>query len=162
MFEKFGEFDSYEEINRAAVAQLAEGDIEAIYIIAEENGLDKEDAEDFCTGAIEELTTAELAAVGKLSLEAKKLELKDIMADWKDLIVEQCMDNRELALAVRKKGKRLEECMGIILKSAFERKEEVPKEIVKAAKLTPPLYMGIPGKAEIKKITEKYYLGDEK
>ena len=28
MFEKFGEFDSYEEINRAAVAQLAEGDIE--------------------------------------------------------------------------------------------------------------------------------------
>ena len=84
------------------------------------------------------------------------------MADWKDLIVEQCMDNRELALAVRKKGKRLEECMGRILKSAFERKEEVPKEIVKAAKLTPPLYMGIPGKAEIKKITEKYYLGDEK
>ena len=54
MFEKFGEFDSYEEINRAAKAQLEEGDLEAIKTIAKENGLDPEDAEDFCTGAIEE------------------------------------------------------------------------------------------------------------
>lgn len=54
MFEKFGEFDSYEEINRAAKAQLEEGDLEAIKTIAEENGLDPEDAEDFCTSATEE------------------------------------------------------------------------------------------------------------
>ena len=47
MFEKFGEFDSYEEINRAAKAQLEEGDLEAIKTIAEENGMDPEDAEDF-------------------------------------------------------------------------------------------------------------------
>ena len=38
MFEKFGEFDSYEEINRVAKAQLEEGDLEAIKTIAEENG----------------------------------------------------------------------------------------------------------------------------
>ena len=43
MFDKFGEFDSYEEINRAAKAQLEEGDLEAIRTIAEENGLDPED-----------------------------------------------------------------------------------------------------------------------
>ena len=75
MFEKFGEFDSYEEINRAAKAQLEEGDLEAIKTIAEENGMDPEDAEDFCTGAIEELTTPRLAAIGKLELEAKDLSL---------------------------------------------------------------------------------------
>lgn len=46
MFDKFGEFDSYEEINRAAKAQLEEGDLEAIKTIAEENGLDPEDAEE--------------------------------------------------------------------------------------------------------------------
>lgn len=40
MFDKFGEFDSCEEINRAAKAQLEEGDLEAIRTIAEENGLD--------------------------------------------------------------------------------------------------------------------------
>lgn len=65
MFDKFGEFDSCEEINRAAKAQLEEGDLEAIRTIAEENGLDPEDAEDYCTGAIEELTTPCLAAIGK-------------------------------------------------------------------------------------------------
>ncbi len=74
MFEKFGEFDSYEEINRAAKAQLEEGDLEAIKTIAEENGLDPEDAEDFCTGAIEELTTPSLAAMGKLELESERSE----------------------------------------------------------------------------------------
>lgn len=47
LFEKFGEFDSAEELNRAAAAQLAEGDIDAIYGIAEENGIDREDAEDY-------------------------------------------------------------------------------------------------------------------
>lgn len=47
LFEKFGEFDSAEELNRAAAAQLEEGDIDAIYGIAEENGLDREDAEDY-------------------------------------------------------------------------------------------------------------------
>ena len=38
MYDKFGEFDSAEELNRAAAAQLREGDTEAIYIIAKENG----------------------------------------------------------------------------------------------------------------------------
>lgn len=80
MFEKFGEFDSYEEINRAAKAQLEEGDLEAIKTIAEENGLDPEDAEDFCTGAIEELTTPSLAAMGKLELEAGKTQ--EIQSDF--------------------------------------------------------------------------------
>lgn len=159
MFEKFGEFDSYEEINRAAAAQLKEGDTEAVYIIAEENGLDKEDAEDFCTGAIEELTTPELAAAGKLNLETKELGMKDILLDWKDSIVEQCIENRELAIAVRKKGKRLEQCMGNILKAAFGKKEQVNEAIVKAAGLNPPLYIGMPGKAEVRKIIESYYMG---
>lgn len=79
MFDKFGEFDSAEEINRAAAAQLKEGDLDAIKTIAEENGLDPEDAEDFCTGAIDSLTTPLLAAIGKLEMESKDLGLKNMM-----------------------------------------------------------------------------------
>lgn len=37
MFDKFGEFDSAEEINRAAAAQLKEGDLDAIKTIAVHN-----------------------------------------------------------------------------------------------------------------------------
>lgn len=43
MYEKFGEFDSWEEINKAARAQLEEGDLDAIKEIAKENGLDPEE-----------------------------------------------------------------------------------------------------------------------
>ena len=162
MFEKFGEFDSFEEINRAAAAQLKEGDTEAVLAIAEENGLDREDAEDFCTGAIDELTTASLAAVGKLDAEAKELQLKGMMMDWQDSIAERCLEDRTLAVAVRRKGKRLEQCMGEILKAGFRKKEEIHKKIVKVAGLNPPLYIGMPGKAEIRKIVENYYLGEKK
>ena len=47
MFDKFGEFDSVEELNRAAAAQREEGDEEALFLLAKENGIDKEDAEDY-------------------------------------------------------------------------------------------------------------------
>lgn len=73
LFEKFGEFDSAEELNRAAAAQLAEGDIDAIYGIAEENGIDREDAEDYIDGAAPELCTPIMAALGKLKVVKKKL-----------------------------------------------------------------------------------------
>ena len=43
MFDKFGEFDSHEELNRAAAAQLKEGDDEALMALAQENGIDEED-----------------------------------------------------------------------------------------------------------------------
>ena len=82
LFEKFGEFDSAEELNRAAAAQLAEGDIDAIYGIAEENGIDREDAEDYIDGAAPELCTPIMAALGKLKVEAAELEPQEIMEDW--------------------------------------------------------------------------------
>lgn len=162
MFEKFGEFDSYEEINRAAKAQLEEGDLEAIKTIADENGLDPEDAEDFCTGAIEELTTPCLAAIGKLELEAKDLSLTGALRDWTDFIEQLCLEDEEMAFAVRRKGKSLKDGMALILKNAFNDKAQLDDRITKAAGLTPPLYISIPGKAQIKEIVRKYYLGEKK
>ena len=53
MFDKFGEFDSVEELNRAAAAQKAEGDEEALIAIALENGIEKEDAEDYMDDCVE-------------------------------------------------------------------------------------------------------------
>ena len=35
MFDKFGIFDSAEELNRAAAAQLSEGDTEALFALAQ-------------------------------------------------------------------------------------------------------------------------------
>ena len=47
MYDRFGEFDSWEELNSAAQGQKEEGDEESLLILAKENGIDKEDAEDF-------------------------------------------------------------------------------------------------------------------
>ena len=47
MFDKFGEFDSFEEINRDAENEKNAGDEEAVKNLAEENGLDPEDTKDY-------------------------------------------------------------------------------------------------------------------
>lgn len=164
MFEKFGEFDSYEEINRAAAAQLAEGDAEAIRTIALENGIDEEDAEDYIDGMVPELATPMMAASGKLKVEAEELKLEGIFEDWKILILQMCSESPEFCLAVRRKGKRMEECLGKILESAFNSKKQVSERICVAAGLRKngrkdPVYMGIPNRAEARKIIQDYYLG---
>ena len=66
MWENFGEFDSAEEINRAAAAQLSEEDTDAILLIAKENGIDEEEAQDYIEGAVPALCTPMMAALGKL------------------------------------------------------------------------------------------------
>ena len=47
MFKVFGEFDSSKEINMTAEGLLNEGDKDNLYVLAQENGLDKEDVDDF-------------------------------------------------------------------------------------------------------------------
>lgn len=167
MFEKFGEFDSVEELNRAAVAQLKEGDTEALIALALENGIDKEDAEEYIDGCVEELATPLMAATGKLKIETEELELKGIVEDWKDSIIELCMNEEEMCAAVRKKGKTLRDCMAQLIKFAFENKVQISDKIVDATKvmhngklekMRKPLYLGVPNRAEVKKIVKAYYL----
>ena len=168
MFDKFGEFDSAEELNRAAAAQFKEGDEKAIYDIAEENGIDKEDTEDFMDGFIQELVTVRSAAIGKLKVESEDLELKGIVIDWKDALIEECMESEEMCMAVRKKDKSLKCCLAKLIRFAFENKVQVSNKIVSVTKVTHngkeenlrgPLFLGIPSKADTKKLIREYYLG---
>ena len=166
MFDKFGEFDSVEELNRAAAAQAKEGDEEALVALAVENGLDKEDAEDYMDGVTDVLATPLMAAVGKLKVEAEQLKLAGILIDWKDAVAEMSMEDEKLQAAVRRKGKSLRDCLAAMLRYAFENKVQVSAEVVKATKVTHngkeepmrgPVYLGIPNKSEVKQIIRKYY-----
>lgn len=167
MFEKFGEFDSAEELNRVAGAQRAEGDEEALVSLARENGIDAEDAEDFMDGTVEDFTSPLMAAAGKLKVEAEDIGLGGILSDWKDQIMEMCMDNKSMQIAVRRKGKSLAECMAKLIRFAFENKVQVSDKIVSMTKVThngkeeamrKPLYLGIPNKSQVEKIVKGYYL----
>ncbi len=160
MFDKFGEFDSWEEINKAAEGQKAEGDEEALLILAKENGIDKEDAEDYFDGVIQELCTPLTAAFGKLDVENEDLKPKDIMDDWYKYIMTLVAADEQMAIAVRKKGKSLKGCIAKLLKWSFEHQQKVDKDILQAAGVSASkVTIGIPGMGTAHKIIKEYYLG---
>lgn len=159
MFDKFGEFDSWEEINEAAAAQLEEGDHEAIFTIAEENGIDKEDAQDYIEGYMERLVNPIVAANGKLDVEAAELKPEEIMEDWLTYIRIRCLEDEQMALAVRRRGKSLKGCIAELLKWSFKNAKDVDKDVAKAAGITARVKLGIPGMGRAKKIITEYYLG---
>lgn len=159
MFDKFGEFDSVEELNRAAKAQKEEGDIDALIALAIENGLDREDALEYADDMCEYLATDFTAAAGKLRMEAEAMELKGLFEDWTNMLIDACTESGELCAGVRKKGRRLAEALGAVLKAGFETKTPVPKDICKAAGLSSNVYIGMPSKADIRRIMNEYYGG---
>ena len=164
MYEKFGEFDSFEELNRAAAAQKAEGDEEALFALAQENGLDKEDVEDYLDGIVEELATVSMAALGKLKLEKEDLKLGGVLSDWVDELMEMCMESQELAAAVRKKGKDLAGYIAATADSGWKNRVVVDKRIVNKTKEvkkiigTHEFAIGIPDRKTRRELARAYYL----
>ena len=167
MFDKFGEFDSAEEINRAAAAQRAEGDTEALMQIAMENGIDKEDAQDYADGIVGELTTPLLAALGKLKVEKDDLKLTGVLSDWVDELNTMCTESPEFALTVRRKGKDLAGYIALTAESGYEHRAVVDKRIVEKTTTIKRIMgshefaIGIPDKRTRRGLAEKYYLGKE-
>ncbi len=167
MFKKYGEFDSFEEINAKAKEFLEAEDIDAVRELAKENGLDQEDTEDYIDGAENRLCTVLMAAMGKLNVEQKNLEICGVLWDWTGYIRDLCMNNYEMAAAVRKKGKKLAECMAALIRFSFEHKVQISDKIADITRVThngreekmqKPLYLGVPNRADAKKIIYDYYM----
>lgn len=159
MFEKFGEFDSADELNRAAAAQRKEGDAQAILDMAQENGIDREDAEDFIAGAVAAFATPLMAAYGKLEVEGAELRPDGIMEDWLQYIRLRCAEEPLMAAAVRRKGKSLKGCMAALLVWSMENQREVDADILEAAGTRGRVTLGIPGMGKARQIITGYYLG---
>ncbi|MBQ7588353.1 MAG: hypothetical protein IJT37_10070 [Lachnospiraceae bacterium] len=164
MFDTFGEFDSWEEINKAAQGQKEEGDEEALIKLAEENGIDREDAEDYYDGAIQELCTSVIAALGKLKVEKEEYKKsnkeKNIIDDWISYIENLVSTDEAYALNIRRKGRNLKGCIGALLKYSFEHQVSVDKDIIKEAKINAgKVTMGIPNMQQAHKIIKEYYGG---
>lgn len=159
MYDRFGEFDTCRELNEAAAGLKEEGDIESLYALAEENGIEKEDAKDYMDGCVQELCNVRMAAFGKLQVEGQELELKGILEDWLFCIKARIAEDDKVAEAVRRKGKSLKGCIGKLLKWSFENQMPVPADILKAAGVTAKCTLGIPGMGQAKKIINEYYLG---
>lgn len=166
MFEKFGEFDSYQEINRAAAAQKAEGDEEALIALTIENGIEREDAEDYMDGCMDELTTAVEAAIGKLNIEKKDLKLEGFLVDFVDELSAWCIEDERIAAGIRKKGKSLAGYIARLIDVGFEEHITVDKRIVNMTRKAKnimhnnPLLGGSPTIRKRKEIARQYYVGE--
>lgn len=159
MFDRFGEFDSAEEINETAGNLRREGDKESLFVLAKENGIDKEIAEAFLEGTLLYLCDPVTAAIGKIETEAGELKPAEIMADWLEYLKCRCFEDEETAKAVRRKGKSLKGAIGELLKWSFQNQIPVEKDILEAAGVKVRCTLGIPGMARAKKIMTDYYMG---
>ena len=167
MFDKFGEFDSVAEINDTAKRLLEEGNTEEVKELAAENGISKEDAEDYIDGITDTLATSLMAAIGKLDLEHKEYEIDGILQDWEMQVREMCMQEDVMRDAVRRKGKSLRDCMAELIAFSFKNKKQVSNKIASVTKvehngktepIRTPLYLGVPTRKDAKIIIKDYYL----
>ena len=161
MEKAFGEFDSCEEMNRAAAAQLKEGDIDAVLAIARENGIDEEDAQDYIDGIVEELCTPIMAALGKLKIEAEELAPYGIMNDWITYIQIRCAEDGNVAAGVMKKDHSLKGCIASLLVWSWKNAKEVDADIKKLAKVNGRCSLGIPDMGTARRLITDYYLGEK-
>ena len=163
MFEKFGELNSFGEINELAENLFNEGDTESLKAMAKENGIQNEFVQMYLQGDIPVLCDPLTAALGKIDVEVAELKPKEIMEDWVEYLRGQCMENEILAYQVRKKGKSLKGCIAALLKWSFSNRQQIDKDIIKAAGVSVyNVTLGIPGMTRAKKIITDYYMEGEK
>lgn len=165
LYEKFGEFDSAEEINRAALAQISQGDYEAVKTIAKENGIDEMDTQDFIDGVYPELCGPFTAAVGKLEVEVEALGLPMVMQLWADHIKGMLAsdDDDSLKKGIRHKGKNMAELFGKLIVEISRTRKNTPAEIVAAARkidssIPSTLPIGDISKKRFEEIVREYYI----
>lgn len=160
MFTKFGEMNSYKEINELVENMFNEGDIKSLKEMATENGIPEDMTEMYLQGEIPQLCEAMDAALGKIDVEVRELKPQEIMLDWVEYLRGQCMENEMLAFQVRKKGKSLAGCIGTLLQWSYTNRVSVHKDVMKATGIKGSYKLGMcPGIATAKKLITEYYMG---
>lgn len=166
-------FKTVKELNDKAAELKNAGDLSELIKLAEESGLEKEDAEDYMDSDDPEdfLCNATMAAIGKLNMEEQDLHLESQMKDWKDFIVQMLTDypvdhadeDRDtLANAVFNPEKKLLDVLAAGLKLSSENRIKVDKRIIQAARLPESAaFIGMCGRDDLKKIIQDYYLGKQ-
>lgn len=156
MFEVFGKFESIEALNMTAEGLKTEGDKASLFKLAEENGIEKEDAKDYLDG-MDTFATASMAALGRIKIEAAALKPCEIMEDWIEYIKAQILENPDMREKVLKKD--LSGCIAALMKWSFDHQYTISQDIVKAAGINASkVTLGIPGGRRCKEIIRQYYM----
>lgn len=105
MWDKFGEMDSAEELNKKAMELKKNGKAEDLKTLAEENGIDGDMLEMFADGEIDFICDTQTAAEGKLSVELKNYQ-KQYVANAMEVVdaLTSMMMREQIKLSVHKAG----------------------------------------------------------
>ena len=161
MFKRFGKM-TFDDLNKTAEGLKMEGDIESLILLAEENGLEKDDAEDYADGVVDTLATPLEAAMGKIKVESEHLNLgcSTTLSGMCDLITYVISRDEKMQIAVHDPEKSLAKCLGKLVAEASRTRYKLPDEIATAAGI-PTVYMGDISKEHAKEIIKAYYGGDK-
>lgn len=145
MFEMFGEMETAEEINAVARSLKEEGERENLDKLCAENGIDAELAEMFWDGEIDFVTDQLMAAVGKLDMEVKEAKGQNgYLESIANFLKAEAEKDKDLAIAIRKKGKKLTDSYKTVENEARKRKKSGSNCVVMRDK-------------DVFEIVEKYY-----
>ena len=145
MFDMFGEMETAEEINAVARSLKEEGERENLDKLCAENGIDAELAEMFWDGEIDFVTDQLMAAVGKLDMEVKEAKGQNgYLESIANFLKAEAEKDKDLAIAIRKKGKKLTDSYKAVENEARKRKKSRSNCVVMRDK-------------DVFEIVEKYY-----
>ncbi len=122
MFDKFGEFDTYEEFEAAAEGLMKEGDTNSLRELAEENGLDPLDAEDYITGETTEMTDPASYAMARIDIAEKETKIDKQAAGIMATIAKQALASEEAGLKAHFKGRSFDKVMDALKNKASKNK----------------------------------------
>lgn len=109
MFEKFGEFGSCEELNKAAEGLKAERDRESLLALAEENGIDPEDAVDYWNGDMKNFATGASAAMGRIHMLQRESKIpEEARTVIYGMAETMCVGDEAVQRQIMKKGARID------------------------------------------------------
>lgn len=145
MFDVFGEMETAAEINDVARSLKEEGERENLDKLCAENGIDAELAEMFWNGEIDFITDTLMAAVGKLDMEVKEAKGQNgYLESIANFLKAEAEKDEKIAIAIRKKGKKLTEAYKAVENEARKRKKSGSNCVVMRDK-------------DVFEIVEKYY-----
>lgn len=109
MFDRFGEFNGLEELNRAAAGLKDEGDRESLLALAEENGIDSGDAVDYWNGDMKSLAAGTSAAMGRIHVLQKESKIpEEARAVIYGMAETMCVGDEAVQRKIMKKGARID------------------------------------------------------
>ena len=146
-------FKTVKELNDKAAELKSAGDLSELVKLAEKNGLEKEDAEDYMDSddPEETLCNETMAAIGKLKLEEQDMKLESQMKDWKEFVVQMILEYPA----------QHKEEDGAALANAVFNPDKKLLDVLAAGLPESAGQIGMCGRDELKKIILDYYMGKQ-